>query len=367
MLSFHSLIRMLFRSGLVCFALLFALANVLAQEKNDDQMEQPTYLTMRVFEVRVPVKKEPLTNQVFRLRTAAQTDDETWLRNIKKAYPSATEVSLLRTAQFRLFMRPRPGTIILGTPGNSHIAVNLMIAQGLRDDDTINTTAISEVNLNPPGKRANPIPMSMTNNGFEIESGMTYFYTSEGVRLRSDMYAAYVRDGNSPANFTDFDPYLVIAVSYEPGKHTPLTFDATRSLALQGKARTKIDPKWSEVITKQGLFGTIQVRVELNAEGKVAAANLWSSTLPEGNLTALEAAKQWEFSASDLAGINAPISALLTFAIAPPAPPAKDANAPEKKTQEASPTTATANPAASAKPATTKPIAKKPPIKRSNK
>ena len=340
----------------VC-AFVFCALPVWAQD--DDQVEQPVYLTARLFEVRVPRGREPLTNQVFRLRTAAQTDDEKWLSNLKKAYPDATDAALLRTGQFRLFRRPRPGVLVFGEPRLPHIEVHFLVAQGLRDDDTVNTTALSEVNFYSGAKSNYPVPLSMASHGFEVEPGQTYFYTGDGIKLKPETYITYFREGNTSANDGSFDPYLVLVISCEEAKHVPLTFDETKSVALQAKASKKAEPQWPEVIGKRGLFGKVQVRVELNAEGKVAQANVWSSTLPEGNRAALEAVRQWEFPSAELAGINAPASALLTFAVAPP-------KAPEKKPEAKNPA-AQAGAAGTTKPASTKSTAKKPSVKRPNK
>lgn len=342
-----------------CASLLFS-SPLLAQD--DGNLEQPIYLTARLFEVRVPRKEAPLTNQVFRLRTAAQTDDEKWLSNIKKAYPAATDVALLRTAQFRLFMRPRPGIIVIGDAKLAHIEVQFMVAQGLRDDDSVNTMCLSEVNYYAGPKNSYPIPLSMSSHGFEVEPSMTYFYTTDGIRLSHDWYTRFFRDGWASPSYESFDPYLVLAISSEAAKHVPLTFDETKSAALQSKATKKADPQWPDAVKKQGLFGKVQVRAEINAEGKVTNANIWSSTLPEGNQAALEAVRQWEFPTSEFAGINAPASALLSFVIAPP--PAKK---PEKKTPEQPTPGAVIKPAGPTTPATPKPRAKKPPVKRPNK
>lgn len=358
MRSFHLFYRCFF----VCTLCLLSAFPGRAQDgEKEEKLEEPTYLTARLFEIRVPRKEAPLTNQVFRLRTAAQTDDEKWLSNIKKAYPTATDVALLRTAQFRLFMRPRPGVMMIGDARQAHIEVQFMTAQGLRDDDTINTTGLSEVNYYSGPRNTHPIPLSMASHGFEVEPGMTYFYTTDGLRLSHQWYTAFFRDGAVPAPAESFDPYLLVVISSEVAKHTPLTFDETKSLALQAKATNKAEVQWPEVVKKQGLFGKVQIRVQINAEGKVSQANVWSSTLPEGNLAALEAAQQWVFPSSELAGINAPASALLTFAIAPP--PAKK---PDVKTS-AQPSGAPGKPADTTKPAAAKPMAKKPPVKRSNK
>jgi TonB family protein len=348
--SFHFSYRLFF----ACALCLLSAFPVWAQdEEKQEKMEEPTYLTARLFVVRVPHAQAPLTNQVFRLRTAAQTDDEKWHSNIKKAYPAAAEVTLLRTAQFRLFMRPRPGVIVIGDAKRAHIEVQFMTAQGLRDDDTINTTALSEVNFYSGSKNSHPIPLSMASQGFEVEPGLTYFYTADGLRLRPDWYTAFFRDGCAAPDAENFDSYIVVAMSSEVAKHTPFTFDETKSADLQAKATKKADAQWPSAVKKHNLFGKVQVRAEINAEGKVTNANIWSSTLPEGNLAALTAARLWEFPASELAGINAPASALLSFAIAPP----------EKKPEEKKPESTTGSetkPAGLTTPTGTKQIVTKP-------
>lgn len=337
MRSFPSSHRYFF---LLALALFMSSISASAQDDN----EKPVYLTARLFEARVPKNQTNLTNQLFRLPTAAQTDDEKWLSNLKKAYPPATDIALVRTQYFRLFMRPRPGIIILGDSKFPHIEAHFLVAQGLSDDDKVVTTALTEVNLYSGPKATHPIPLSMGGNGFAVEPGMTYFYTSDGLRLKPNQYTLYLRDQYSSPSYETYDPYLIVALSIEPERQPILTFDVEKSAALQNKATKKSDPQWPVVVKKESLFGKIFVRVEINAAGKVTKANLWQSSLSEGNLAALAAARQWEFPVSELAGINAPVSALLTFALTPPKMP----------TQQTPP-------------ATTKPTTTKPPSKRRNK
>lgn len=338
-----------------CF-LLALLLGALPTWAQDEDMK-PVYLTARLFEVRVPKNQTNLTNQLFRLSTAAQTEDEKWLSNLKQAYPSATEVALLRTQPFRLFMRPRPGIIVLGNANFKHIEVHFLVAQGLSEDDKINTTAITEVNLYNGAKAAHPVPLALGGNGFVVEPGMTYFYTNDGLRLKPEHYTLFLREQQYSPSYETFDPYLIVALSVEPDKHPTLTFDAEKSAALQSKATRKSDPQWPAVVKSGNLFGKVLVRVELNAEGQVTKANLWQSSLPEGNQAALAAAQQWEFPVSELAGINAPASALLTFALTPPRTqtPSK-VQTPSGASKSAGPT----------KPAATKPTTK-PPVKRRTK
>lgn len=337
MRSFSSY-RCFFFSLLLPLFLVFCPA--LAQEP--DAMK-PTYMTARLFVVLVPGGKDSLTDQVFRLRTAAQTDDEKWANNVKKAYPEAVHCALLRTQQIRMLMVPKPSIVMIGDPNQPHMEVQFLLAQGLRDDDTINMTAITDVNFYAGSKSVHPVPMSMANQGFEVNPGMTYFFTNDGLRLKNDVYSVYFRERSFSPVLHQFNHFLVVSLSVEPDRHPPFAFDANKSVALQGKATKKVEPQWPDDVTKFGFFGHVQVKVDIGADGKVVNANVWESTLPEGNLYAVAAAKQWEFPPSELAGINAPASALLTFTVAPPAPP-------KAPPQQASPTGAKTKPAATKAP-----------------
>ncbi|MBS1808888.1 MAG: energy transducer TonB [Acidobacteria bacterium] len=355
MFSYQTSHRILF---FFVLAFLFAAAPAWAQEED----LKPTYVTARLFVVRTQRNQEPLTNQLFRLRTAAQTDDEKWLSNMQKAYPAASGVALLRTQQLRLFMIPKPGILMVGDPMRPHLEFQFLIAQGLRDDDSINTTAIIDANFYGGPKAAHPVPMSMANNGFEIAPGMSYFFTTDGLRLKHDVYTVYFRDRSFAPILEQYDHYLVLSLTVDADKPSAWSFDATKSAELQSKASKKVEPVWSDEVKNNKFFGKVQVRVEIGADGKVANANIWESSLPEGNLQALAAARQWEFPTTELAGINSPASALLTFAIAPPPPPkAPEKAAPTDKTP------ATEKSQGQAKPAEKKTTATKPPVKRRNK
>jgi hypothetical protein len=322
---FYSYSRLLLL--LIVTLCLFA-APVLAQ----DEELKPVYLTARLFVVRLPHGSVALTDQLFRLRTPVQAEDEKWLSQVEKAYPEALQIALLRTQPLRLFTVPKPGIMSFGNPNSPHVEFHFLVAQGLREDDTINTMAITEVNLYSGPKTLNSVPFSMATNGFEVEPGMTYFFTSDGLKLKNEVYAAYFRERGSAPILAQYNYCLVLALSLETEKQPILTFEGAKADELQSKALKKIEPQWSDEVKKNQLFGKVQVRVEIGAEGKVMRANIWQSTLPEGNLEALAAARQWEFPTSEMAGINAPASALLTFVIAP-APEPKAAQSSDTKSQ----------------------------------
>lgn len=324
-----------------------------------DEERKPTYVTARLFVALVPRGQTNLTDQLFQLRTSAQADDEKWLSNLQKAYPEGKYFALLRTQQLRLFMVPKPGILMVGDPNQPHIEVQFLLAEGLRPDDTINTTAITEVNFYSGPKSSHPVPLSMASNGFEVNDGNTYFYTTDGLKLRNDVYTVYFRDRSYAPVLEQFDHYLILAISVNSEKPPALTFDGAKSAELQKKATKKVEPQWPDDVTKFQFFGKIQVRVDIGADGKVTNANVWESTMPEGNLQALAAARQWEFPPSELAGINPPASALLTFAIAPPPPP----KAPEPTATPKTPPRETKAPEP-AKPVGKKSAATKSPVKR---
>lgn len=352
MFAFHAIRRLLFFLALALF-----ITTAYAQ----DEELKPTYVTARLFVARVPRNQVTLTDQLFRLRSATQADDEKWLSNLKKAYPNAIDFALLRTQQLRLFMTPKPGILMVGDPGQPHIEFQFLLAQGLRQDDSINTTAITEVNFYSGPKSAHPVPMAMANNGFEVDSGMTYLFTTDGLRIRHDLYTVYFRERSYAPILEQYDHYLIVSLSVEPDKHPAWTIDPAKAAEFQNKASKKVDAQWSDDVTKNRYFGKVQVRVEVGADGKVANANVWQSSMPEGNLQALAAARQWEFPASELTGINPPASALLTFAIAPPPPP----KVPEKAAPPNTPTT-TEKSQGPAKPTGKPTTATKPPVKRRN-
>ena len=274
------------------------------------------YLTTRLF---LATGKGEISDQLFRLRTAAQTDDEKFTGNLKKAYPGY-EISLLQTHYLRSFRTPKPAIITLGDPLQKHLELHFLTAYSVGDGTTPGTSLIIDVNQYAGNKASNPIPTSFGNQGFEAEAGMTYFFLKNEMKMNQDTYTNYLRGSNFALSFSASDRYLILAVAVEPDKPVGLTFDASKSADLQASATKKVEPAWVEDIQQKKITGKIQVRIEIEANGKVTKTNILGSTLPEGNMQALAAARQWEFPASALAEQKEPISALLIFSVAPPSP-----------------------------------------------
>jgi TonB family protein len=299
---------------LLAAALAAAVAPPLAAQTEEEQFA-PTYVTARIFQARAPRSRGlDISDQLFRLRTPGPNDDEKWARQLQKAYPDF-EVALLRTESLRVFKRPKPAVVHLGSPASQHVRVQIFAAFGEGDGTKLGTTLIASVESTSPAAAR---PISLAYQGAEVEAGMTYFFTHRSLNLEKPYYASYVRPGNSPQAFADDDIYLVVALSVEPEQQSPLTFDQKASAPLQQGATKKVAPQWPEALRQSGLKGSVQVRVEVGADGKVTQAGVLNSTLPEANAAALAAARQWEFPASALVGRPTPASAVLTLDFTPP-------------------------------------------------
>jgi TonB family protein len=307
--------------ALLACLLAAALAPPLAAQTEEEQFA-PTYITARIFQARAPQSRGlDISDQLFRLRTPGPNDDAQWVRQLQKAYPDF-EIALLRTEALRVFKRPKPAVVYLGSPAAQHIRVQIFAAFGEGDGTKLGTTLIASVETTSPSALR---PVALAYQGTEVQEGLTYFFTHRSLNLEKPYYASYVRPGNSPQAFADDDIYLIVALSVEPAPPPPLTFDQKASAPLQQGATKKASPDWPEALRRAGLKGSVQVRVELGADGKVIQAGVLNSSLPEANAAALAAAREWQFPASALAGKPSPASAVLTF---DPAPPPSKAAAP---------------------------------------
>jgi len=121
------------------------------------------------------------------------------------------------------------------------------------------------------------------------EAGMTYFFSNKNLSYKPETYVGFVRPGALPKNFESDEIFFVFVLTTEPGDpkqpggDTPTVriFDEKQSAELQANATKKADPEWPTEVQHPGFNGKIQVRVEINAEGRVAHANIWNSTLPK--------------------------------------------------------------------------------------
>jgi TonB family protein len=302
-----------------------ACALPLAAQTEEEQFT-PTYVTARLFQARAAKSRAlDISDQLFRLRTPGPNDDEKWARQLQKAYPG-TEIALLQTHALRVFKTPKPAVIYLGPRTAPHIEIQINAAFGEGDGQKLGTTLLASVVHQVPNAR---YPTSLAYQGNEVQTGMTYFFTTPALNLKKADYINFLRPGNNPQAFEKDDIYLIVALSVEPDKPTPLSFDVKSSAQLQAGATKKVEVQWPEAVKQAGLKGNVQVRVELDAGGKVAQAGVLNSSLPEANAAAVAAARGWEFPAAALADTQAPASAILTFDYAPASSKAESAAPPK--------------------------------------
>jgi TonB family protein len=319
-------------SAFALFACLLAAGAPPLAAQTDEELFAPTFVTARVFQARAPKSRDlDISDQLFRLRTPGPNDDEKWVRQLQKAYPDF-EIALLQTQAFRVFKRPKPAVLHLGSPTARHLRVQIFAAFGEGDGTKLGTTLAASVEVMSPTAAR---PTSLAYQGTEVQAGMTYFFTHRSLNLDKPSYADFVRPGNNPQAFAADDIYLIVSLSIEPDQPPPPTFDQKASAPLQEGATKKVSPVWPEALRRAGLKGGVQVRVEVGADGKVAQAGILNSTLPEANFQALAAARQWAFPPSALAGKPTPASAVLTFDFAP-APSKAGAPGPAKPTASVS-------------------------------
>ena len=288
----------------------FTIQQILAQDESE-KMPAPDFVTIRVFEARVPLGKGDMTDQLFKLRTASQTSDEGWLNNLRKAYPGV-EMFLLKTSYFRLFKSPKKGVIEIGNPNSAHTEVQVMTAYSVGDGTTPGTTLIVEVNDYGDAKARVAIAAAVATQGIEAETGMTYFFTNDRMKIELPDYTKYMHDGFTSPTIEKSDHFFIVAASVEKEKQPGFMTDNKEDAVLMASAIKK--PAIQIPADLKGIWGKIVIRAEVGADGKLKSANLWSSTVPELNQAALAAARQYEFAAQKEGLTNIPI----IFSIAAP-------------------------------------------------
>lgn len=305
------------------FLAAFSVQHALAQDETE-KMPAPDFVTVRVFEARVPLGKGDLTDQLFKLRTASQTSDEGWLNNLRKAYPGV-EMFLLKTSYFRLFKSPKKGVIEIGNPNSAHTEVQVMTAYSVGDGTTPGTTLIIEVNDYGDAKAKVAIAAAVASQGIEAETGMTYFFTNDRMKIELPDYTKYMHDGFTSPVIEKSDHFFIVAASVEKEKQPGFMTDNKEDAALMALAIKK--PAIQIPTDLKGIWGKIVIRAEVSADGKLKSANLWSSTAPELNQAALAAARQYEFVPQKETLTNIPI----IFSIAAPVAKAGKATVGTKK------------------------------------
>lgn len=317
----------------------------LAQEEEEEK--KPVFVTVRVFQGRIKRGSNPdLSDQTFKLNTRSLTDYEKWVTMIGKAYPDL-EIAQIRTQMLRVFMSNTPAKVQFGPKNGRNIRLDIIAAQSPGDGVTpgLNLVPVVEYHFGDdkadmkykPVTQAFPPPI-------EVEPGMTYFFTNKNLSYSPESYVKFVRPGISPGAFGMNDYYFIFALTHEltnplkPGGDTPTARILTdqQSAQAQANATKKVEPEWPAEIERPGYDGQIQVRVEINPDGRVGSASIWNSSLPEANRQAIAAARAWEFPATLFAESQTPVFALLTFTYTAPKP---------KTEQPASATTPPATPA----------------------
>ncbi len=303
-------------------------------QQNDDQDDggrKPVFITARIFQAKTKrTPKYDMTDQMFRLRTQGLTDYENWVTNLGKAYPGL-EVSLIRTEVLRVFMSPLAGRVILGPKKDRNLQFLVNAAQSPGDGEKPGLSLIPFVEYHfgddQTDRRYPPVPQYMP-PPIEYEEGMTYFFSHKNISYKPESYVSFVRPGAPASDFANDEIFFVFVLTREPvnpahpggDKPTARVFMPEQSSELQANAVKKAEPEWPAEIQRPGYDGTLQVRIEITPDGRVAHANIWNSSLPEANHQAVAAARKWEFPATLFAETQLPVHALLTFNYKAPAP-----------------------------------------------
>ncbi len=319
---------------LLCLVALAAAPPAFAQDKQEkdnqdigDLQLRPIYVTTRIFQMKARRGSyEDLTGQVFKMKTASLTEYEKWMNAFKKTYPGF-EVALLKTDSKRVFRTSKPAVISLGKQADGRdLEILLNGAQSVGDGVTPGTNLIPEIGMHFGNDRINK-PVTYAIQPLDVESGTTYFFTATNLKLSPADYVRFVRPNAPAGQFDGSDIFLIFAFSVDLDKTTlPLRYlDERQSVELQSGATKKVQPETPAPLREAGLGGLIRVRVEISPEGKVAGANIHSSTFPEMNSDAVAAARQWEFPTTLFAENKNPLTGFLTFSFAAKTPAQKAA------------------------------------------
>ncbi|MFN7948676.1 MAG: TonB family protein [Blastocatellia bacterium] len=333
-----------------CFRVLFLLIalpltgssmlTALAQEEHEDE-RKPVYVTVRTFQARIKRgAATDLTDQTFRLNTRTQADYEKWVTSLGKAYPGF-EIAQIRTDVLRIYPSPNPGRVVFGPRNgrNLQLLVNVAYSPGDGVTPGLNLIPVVEYHFGddkadkryPPVTQAFPVPI-------DVEPGMTWFFTHKNLSYSPESYVSFVRPQAAVRHFGTDEYFFVFALTHEtsnpaqPGGDKPVAraFNDKQSAELQANATKKVAPEWPAAIQLPGFDGRVQVRVEIGPDGHVTHASIWSSSLPEANQQAVDAARKWEFPATLFAESQLPVLATLSFDFKAPQP--KEQPAPKAAT-----------------------------------
>jgi TonB family protein len=194
-------------------------------------------------------------------------------------------------------------------------------AQSPGDGVTPGTSLVTILNLQF-GSDVQTKPVSFGITPLEVEHGMTYFYLARQLRLQGSDYVRFLRPQDPIGHFQNRSFYLLFALSVDLDVTvTPARLiDERQSLRIQEGATKKVPLALPEAAEKLGLSGMVRVQVEIQPTGAVSRTNVTYSTLPEANVAAIEAARQWEFPPSLFESDKTPITAYISFTVSPKTP-----------------------------------------------
>lgn len=261
----------------------------------------------------------PLTSQTYKLSTANLTDEEKWVSGFAKVYPGF-EFALLQSSLQRVQRSAKPARFVFGKAGQRSLEVLQYGAFNEGDGKVPGSTIVVEVNLDF-GK---PEALSLAIENIVVEDGKTYFFALPKLRFSPVEYVQFLRPGAPLKAFEGLDHYLIFAFSVQlnPSASASSSVDETRANELQTGATRKVQPEVPQALTKAGLGGSVRVHVEISRDGRVAHAYLLHSSFPEMNHVVLAAARQWEFSASQLGSGQGTLPSIIVFEFPPPPTPA---------------------------------------------
>jgi TonB family protein len=309
-----------------CIIILFLVSAASAQEVSGstDLASRPIYVTTRIFQLRTNSdSQKELSDQIFKMRTASLSEYDKWMNAFQKAYPGY-HAALLKAETRRVFRVSKPSvmTVARHTDGRS-LELSLNGAQSPGDGQKPGTSLIPEISSF--SGRINSSPITYSIQQIEIESGMTYFYAINNLKMGATEYTKFFRSQLSAESFKGDEFFLVFAYSVDLDKTVePARYlDERQSLELQEKAVKKVIPEMPASMSDAGIGGFIRVRVDISPEGKVTGAHIQYSSFPEFNREVLAAARQWEFPTTLFVEDKKPITGFIAFSFAAksPAPP----------------------------------------------
>jgi TonB family protein len=311
-----------------------SLVSAQAAKVSQDLSQRPIFVTTRVFQLSAKSgASRQLSDQVFKMRTSSLSEYDKWTNAFKKAYPGF-EASLLKTETRRVFRTSKPSIITVARrPDGWSIEMMLNGAQSPGDGVTPGTTLVPEINLQF-GSEFNSKPINYSMQQIEVETGATFFYAINGLRMNATDYVNFFRPNVPAEAFKDTDFFLLFAYSVDLDQTVePVRYlDERQSLPLQEKATKTPQPEIPAGLRDAGIGGFVRVRVEISPAGQVTSANIQYSSFPEINKEALAAARQWEFPATLFADDKRPITGFIAFNYA-----AKSAAPATRKTAGANP------------------------------